>query len=158
MSYPRPAIQANYPTTNPRTALPYLETPPVIPRSELPPLPGGPRPQSSLPEALSRTHTLSTHIITAAFPRVSANLYNEADYAPPPVESKEARKQRVKDVFEKISVTKRKYEAGASVGTPRREVLYNVFNRYARKGPLDPDGLTIIVTHAVGFPKEVSLH
>lgn len=155
--YPRPAVQAVYPTTNPRRSHAPLETPPVIPRHQLPRLPSLPRTQTSLPQSLSQTHTLTTHIVTAAFPRTPSELLVRANYAPPPDESKQARKERVQNIYKTFSHKKRRQEKGLPVGQPRREVLYNVFNRYARKGRMDPNGLTLVVTHAVGFPKEVGI-
>lgn len=130
--------------------------PPPISTSPLPTLPSGPRTQSSLPTALSKTHILSTHIVCAAFPRCPGPLFDPAAHEPPSNEGKAERKARVEREFQEMQSLKRAAERRERGLEAREEALYNVFNRYRRKGAWVPDGLTLVVTHAVGFPKEVS--
>lgn len=138
-----------YPTYDP------LLPPPTT--SALPTLPSGFRSQSSLPAALSSTHVLSTHIVTAAYPRCPGPLFSPAKHEPPANEGKAERKARVEREFQEMQTLKRAAERRERGLEERNEVLYNVFNRYKRKGEWLQDGLTLVVTHAVGFPKEVSL-
>lgn len=144
------------PSMNPYPTYEPLLTPPYVADANLPRLPHGPRSQSSLPDALRRTHVLTSHIVTAAWPRVPSDLLVESEHVPPASESKEQRKARVESEFRSLSYKKRAQERRDVKGVPKREeVLYNVFNRYRRKGAWDRNGVTIVVTHAVGFPKEV---
>lgn len=156
--YPPPNPVKIMPSVNPYPNYNPILTPPAVSPSDLPSLPHGPRPQSSLPPNLQKTHILSSHIVTAAWPRMPSELFVEADHQAPASETKEARKARVNGEFTALSRKKRAAERRDQHGVPARsEVLYNVFNRYRRKGTWDPSGLTIVVTHAVGFPKEVTV-
>jgi len=155
-SYPRPNPAIISPRVNPYPTYDPILTPPLVGPLDLPELPHDPRPQSSLPKPLQATHILSTHIITAAWPRCRSELYVEANHSPPVNETKEQRKARVNREFQEMAVKKRAAERRDQLGvSERKEVLYTVYNRYRRKGKWDPEGLTLIVTHAVGFPKEV---
>ena len=155
-SYARPNPLIRYPTVYPRKTYAPILTPPVVPLALLPSLPDGPREQSSLPPNLSATHALSTHLVTAAWPRTPSDLFIESEHEPPANESKQDRKARVKREHEYLTIKKRASERGETAGVPeRKEVLYSAFNRYRRKGPWVQGGLTLFVTHAVGFPKEV---
>ncbi|KAF8330805.1 uncharacterized protein EI90DRAFT_2921583 [Cantharellus anzutake] len=140
----------------PETYAPLLN-PPLALVGQLPKLPHGQRPQSSLPDAIGRTHVLSAHIAAAAWPRVNSELYVESQWAPPPNETKEERKARVKRHSEFLAQQSYDIDNGLVATWPKRsEVLYNAWNRYARKTQV-PGGLTLIVTHAVGFPKEAKI-
>ena len=151
---PNPLIRS--PTVHPRQTYEPILTPPVVPSTLLPSLPDGPRQQSSLPPNLSATHVLSTHLVTAAWPRTPSDLFIELEHEPLANENKQDRKARVKREHQHLSTMKRASERGETKGVPKREeVLYSAFNRYRRKGPWLQDGLTLVVTHAVGFPKEV---
>lgn len=149
---PDPVIVS--PLMNPYPTYDPLLTPPVVASSQLPQLPFGPRPQSSLPSALQATHVLSTHIVTGAWPRCPGELFEPAKHDPPAAETKEQRKGRVNREFRDMQIKKRAAERRERL-PERNEVLYNVFNRYRRKGQWEQNGLTLVVTHAVGFPKEV---
>ena len=156
-SYPRPNPAIVSPKVNPYPTYDPILTPPLVAPIDLPELPHGPRPQSSLPKSLQATHVLSSHLVTAAWPRCRSELFVEADHVFPKNETKEQRKTRINREFDEMALKKRAAERRDQPGVPeRKEVLYTVFNRYRRKGKWDPEGLTIIVTHAVGFPKEVS--
>ncbi|KAF9509981.1 hypothetical protein BS47DRAFT_1396381 [Hydnum rufescens UP504] len=127
-TYPPPKPILRFPNTkSPLTYSPIL-TPPVVPYALLPTLPYGPSEQS-LPGSLSATHILSTHIIPAAWRRSPSDLFIESEHEPPQNESKQDRKARIG--------------------------IFRAFNMYRRKGPWLPVGLTLLVTHAVGFPKEI---
>lgn len=154
--YPRPNPEIISPKLNPYPTYDPILPPPSVAPLDLPKLPGGPRPQSSLPRPLQATHILTSHVVTAAWPRCRSALFAEADHMPPENETKEQRKARVNREFEDMTLKKRAAERRDQSGVPERnEVLYGVYNRYRRKGRWNPDGLTLIVTHAVGFPKEV---
>lgn len=149
---PDPVIVS--PLMNPYPTYDPLLTPPTVALSELPKLPNGARPQSSLPESLQSTHILSTHVVTGAWPRCPGELFDPVQYEPPVPEGKEQRKARVAREFRDMQLKKRAAERRERL-PERNEVLYNIFNRYRRKGQWEQDGITLLVTHAIGFPKEV---
>ncbi|KAF8316887.1 hypothetical protein DL93DRAFT_2134844 [Clavulina sp. PMI_390] len=134
-----------------------LQYPPEIPASSLPNLPSAPRKQSSLPPALARNYKLTTHIVTAAWPRLPSQLFDPAAYEAPQGESRVERRARVNKVYDELDQSRILADRGE--GPERNEVLYNVVNRYRRKGKWVREGgeggITLFVTHAVGFPKEI---
>ncbi len=155
--YPPPSPIHAWSTINPPVPTTYdpLLTPPLASIGQLPNLPQGQRPQSSLPDAIRTTHTVSTHIVTAAWPRTNSRLYVETEWAAPPNETKEQRKARVQRHTDYLYQQGLDVDKGlVSTWEKRPEVLYNAWNRYSRKTQV-PGGLTLIVTHAVGFHKEV---
>jgi hypothetical protein len=153
---PNPILRS--PTLNPTQTYAPILTPPVIPSALLPRLPYGPRDQSSLPGSLSATHVLSTHLVTAAWPRAPSELFIESEHEPPENESKQERKARVLHGHEYLKARREAFESRDKSVPERSEVLYSAFNRYRHKGPWLRNGLTLLVTHAVGFPKEVSIY
>ena len=158
-SYPPPNPIITWPKINPPVPTTYapLLPPPPASEGELPRLPRGQRLHSSLPDAIRKTYTLTTHIITAAWPRVNSELYVESRWAAPPNETKAGREARVKQHSEYLFQQSLDVVNGLVPTWPKRhEVLYSAWNRYARKTQV-PGGLTLIVTHAVGFPKEASV-
>ncbi|KAF8302072.1 hypothetical protein DL93DRAFT_2233650 [Clavulina sp. PMI_390] len=136
-----------------------LEVPPEVPASSLPELPSPPRAKSSLPPALARDYKLTTHIVTAAWPRLPSQLYDPAAYEVPQNEGKAERRARVDQIYAKLDGSRILADRGE--GPARKEVLYNVLNRYRRKDRWIREGgergITLFVTHGVGFPKEASV-
>ncbi|KAG8933343.1 hypothetical protein FRC02_012095 [Tulasnella sp. 418] len=142
-----------------------LQVPTIHPRplDPLEPLPSSYTLPKTSKEATSCDFTLSyvrtTHIIPAAYPRMTSLLLEKDHAAAPPNESKEERKRRINVLAEKFL---RKRVAIAK-GTGKNEladqspVLFNSVHRYARKDSesVDPNGVTLILAHANGFNKEV---
>lgn len=152
--YPRPEQFIKSPSINPPKTYAPLLVPPPLKAAQFPQIPGGARSQSSLPTSLSATHVVSSHIVTAAWPRAPAELFVESAHEPPAFETKEQRKARVDGEYSAFLA--RQQERAKPGVVAREEVLFSVFNRYRRKGLWDKNGLTLIVTHATGFPKEAS--
>jgi len=150
-------------TVNPRRRLAPLFAPP-----KLVPLPI-PLPESVFRKcAFTSTHTLSVHIIPAAFPRAGS--------PPDRVEipgldafqgksAKEDRKRWLKETMERMFWEKRESEKvfpdpKANIGVAG-EGIWNTLLRIRRnrsvsdEGIQGPKGITLIVTHPNGFHKEV---
>lgn len=107
------------------------------------------------------TYVRTTHVIPAALPRtLSKGAY------PPAPSSKDERKEWVKTTSGAIYDKKQACERGETVeGVDLNAVepmLFNVLDRYAihigreegRKGK----GITLLLTHATGFPRRVCGH
>ncbi|EJU01434.1 hypothetical protein DACRYDRAFT_107985 [Dacryopinax primogenitus] len=138
-----------------------LPPPTLHPPPSLPSLPSPPRP-SPFPG-----WELTTHLIPSASPRASptATTRNIRPQYPPTLERE--KEDRAREV-ERLRVAMRAQRARdcerkswvSYEGEPR---LWNVLNRFMRSparlsggaGADAEDGLTILLTHANGFPKEV---
>jgi hypothetical protein len=146
---PKPQISRNWPNNF------YLFPNATLEPLQNPPLPNSTKQSPSLPKRNPRspwkcsTHTLSTHIIPAAYPRVGR-------YKPlPPLIDERLdptqRRERSHEMAKTLS-RRQKDVRGIWNGPP----LFNVVNRYARNEiPSDKKGVTIVASHATGFPKEV---
>lgn len=97
----------------------------------------------------STSHNITTHIIPAAFPRSSPSV---ALPAFPGHEIKEERVARIQRYTSELMSQAR--HALDSSGT-QPTVLWSVLNRYVRKD--NGGGLTLLVLHANGLHKEVSV-
>ncbi|KAI9463967.1 Alpha/Beta hydrolase protein [Lactarius psammicola] len=95
------------------------------------------------------TYTVTTHLIPAAFPRVSP-------FAPlPPVpghESKDERGARVERYASEFIAQQTQHAPDKSESQPT--VLWTVLNRYARADTSSETGLTLLLLHANGLHKE----
>ena len=140
---PRPSQP---PRTNervkPNLLFPLQEPPTSI---EYPTLPCPPR-----DHRFTSTYTVTTHLIPAAFPRVSP-------FVPlPPVpehESKDERGARVGRYTSEFLDLQTQYAPDTSESQPT--VLWSVLNRYVRTD--SGTGLTLLLLHANGLHKEVSV-
>jgi hypothetical protein len=141
--------EPTYVSIHPRPLLP-LEPPPDTPSP--PPLPVPPR------QSPFNDYDLTSHIIPAAYPRHACN--------PAPViprnESVDARKARVKRLTEELVIARQADQEGTPRGRVQDVAFYNVLTRYRLRdlprGAKRQTGLTLLVLHANGFPKEVSWH
>lgn len=138
LTYP-PAKPHTWRTITPRKAVPVYPPPEPL---DYPSLPSQPR-----QPAFNAPFTLSTHIVPAAHLRT-------LPYAPmpplPPADLPRAdRAQYNEGIRDKMRVLASPI---ASSGHPI--LLWNCLNRYVRKGA-SGTGLTLLFTHANGFPKEV---
>ncbi|KAI0052389.1 hypothetical protein FA95DRAFT_1602038 [Auriscalpium vulgare] len=123
----------------------------VAPPSILPPLPALP----SAPRAadFGHSYTLSTHIIPSASPR------NTPDIPLPHVpekETKQERRDRLRRQTTEVLELKEAYERGEVRGAHSEKALWNVVNRYVRKGAgsTERKGITVFMAHANGLHKE----
>ena len=144
---------------HPRPLLP-LQPPPAH-RWLYPPVLPSPTRQPA-PRILRDLYELSTHIIPAAFPRSFPfvpvpSLSSENPQVP---RTREERKEEVLRVANKLSEESNKYvDSPQFPGDPDGRLLWNVANRYLRKG-VHGKGLggkkrlTLLLFHANGFPKE----
>lgn len=136
-------------TVHPRR-LGVLEPPPVQ-LSDYPPLPH----LSRRDPFFDCHYTVSTHILSAAYPRAASALWDP----PPAIESDDERNKRIKITIAQMSKRKEAQERGEAVGEPRGEVLFSVVNRYTRiKEQTNRPGsaLTLVLLHGIGAHKEVS--
>ena len=143
-SIPPPKIVMPWVSVNPQPLAPLQPLPEHI---VFPDLPGPPR-----NPAFNSTHSVTTHIIPAAYPRNPSSVWIR-----PPLgaETQEQRDARVQKTIETISARKYAQERGEAVGEKRGEVLWNTVNRYFRTKPLPGRGITLLLFHGVGTPKEV---
>ncbi|KAF9010776.1 Alpha/beta hydrolase family-domain-containing protein [Cyathus striatus] len=136
------------PTVNPRRRLEVLETPPAATSPSLPSPPRSP--------VFTSTHSLSTHIIPAAYPRSPSTP--GTFLVPNNLKTKEERQEWVKQTVGTMLKEKRGIEAGVQVGQVKSEqVLWSVVNRIARNVKTEDGkkGLTLVVTNPIGFHKEI---
>jgi hypothetical protein len=147
-SFDPPTKLLPWPSLNPRPFAPLQRHPEP---SILPTLPSPPR-----PPAFSHLYTLSTHIIPAAYPRVTPDV-PEPGRVPDTGIGKEERSrignQRVAEILD----AKCKQSNGGPIEGSRK-LLWNCINRYARNDMNGQKGLTLFLAHANGFPKEVCFY
>ena len=160
ISYPPPTSGKTWNTVNPRPLHPLRE-PPAHLLVNPPPLPDEARQRLLDPSPLDG-FSFSTHVIPAAYPR-------STPYVPPSenikrfVESSDLKKKRVwvQSIAEELKESKRRYHAMGDTAPDEKEgeVLWNVVNRFwpndlhAKQGS---KGITLFLSHANGFSKEVS--
>ena len=155
LTYPIPDEFSTLAELTPRPLLP-LETPPPI--TEFPPLPSPPR-KSLLDDA----YTLTTHLVPAAYPRITP-LLPEPD--PPRFSADKNEYQKsVKETASQVLRTKTHQYDGGLPDEGRHRQLWACTNRYVRKEkrptkidfPYTHRPVTLFFAHANGFPKEVSV-
>ncbi|KAG2135958.1 Alpha/Beta hydrolase protein [Suillus clintonianus] len=133
-------------TVNPRPWAPFH---PHEGHVEVPPLPFKPRSDSLL-----GIYNISTHIIPAAYPRVTPDIPVPQ---PPPRSSKRDEGSIKKLGLELMEQQLRQSEDGYSAVTDERP-LWNCVNRYVKKDKetnAKSKGITLFLVHATGFPKEI---
>jgi hypothetical protein len=112
-----------------------------------PPLPCPPRHHH-----FTTSYTVTTHLIPAAFPRLSP-------FVPlppfPAHETKEERAARIQRLTGELLSPEAQHVPDQS-GT-QQTVLWSVLNRYVRKSIGGGNGLTLLLLHANGLHKEVSV-
>ena len=139
---PRPRQRTDE-RVKPNLLFPLQEPPQPL---EYPALPCPPR-----DHRFTSTYTVSTHIIPAAFPRITP-------FVPlPPVpehESKDERSARVKRYADEFVALQTQHAPDKYELQPTPTVLWTVLNRYVRADC--GTGLTLLLLHANGLHKEVS--
>ncbi|OBZ76148.1 Peroxisomal membrane protein LPX1 [Grifola frondosa] len=142
---PPPSAPYELPSCHPRTLIP-LETPPQP--TILPALPSSPR--TSL---LDVSFVLTTHLVPAAFPRTTP------DVPLPPLPTWSADKNQFKEsvarTMQGVLTMKENQWKGELAGEGSRKPLWICLNRYVKRGALSLNGVTLLFTHANGFPKEI---
>lgn len=146
-TYDPPSVLPKWTSVNPR---PF---PPALPPPEhmtLPSLPSGPRRPT-----FSNLWTLSTHIVPAAYPRVSPNV-PQLERLPESLADKNERRRLNSERATELLAGNIKHSADPAEGN--KTVLWNCINRYV---PVSKSlcrsgiGLTLFFAHANGFHKEV---
>jgi hypothetical protein len=131
-------------TVNPKPLLP-LHT-----RSEdfeRPPLPSPLR-----NELFNDRYTVSTHLVPAACPRITPDI--PLPILPEFSDSSE-KKRNIQRLATEMRERQELFVQGRLCGERSEKLLWNCVNRYAKRAPDGKKGLTLFLTHAVGFPKEV---
>jgi hypothetical protein len=143
--------------SNTKNLLVALSTPPSH-KQALPLLPSPARTPAFSDHVLS-SYSLSTHIFPAAFPRstppIQAPVLNTSKAAP------EVRKAEVKKAVASILESRICYGRGDFEQERDTRVLWICVNRYVRACEAGVseggEGLTLIMSQANGFPKEVRI-
>ncbi|TFK44136.1 hypothetical protein BDQ12DRAFT_4197 [Crucibulum laeve] len=149
LSYSKPKQPFAISTINPRPQFLPLEAPPIT--DVYPSLPGPPRSPVFMP-----THTLSTHIIPAAFPQCPSTpgqIEMPATFSTKEERAVWIKKTSVEMVHEKLDLI-----AGKDVGqVTSSALLWSCINRIARNSPPEAGktGITLVVTNPLGFHKEI---
>ncbi|KDQ07652.1 hypothetical protein BOTBODRAFT_38633 [Botryobasidium botryosum FD-172 SS1] len=146
-SYARPEAPFNIPPILTRNLLPLLtKNTPVAPN-----LPSPPR-----PEAFTSTHTLTTHVFPAAFPRHPSSPLPRAPTATGRLDQ-EQRERLLRNARDIVDLRRPCYKGEGCVPAPGNEGdtdLWLVINRYARDEGPRRGGVTLLAFHANGFHKE----
>lgn len=139
------------PCNPPPRSLLALEPPPASP--PLLSLPTAPRTAGG--SLLEPWFTLSTHLVPAAYPRTTpfVPLSSLSDVSK--LETKKASARLAKELIS----SREQYWRGELDRLPRnRKPLWVCVNRYIRRGTSrEGRGITLFLTHAVGFHKEVRI-
>ncbi|KAI0717896.1 alpha/beta-hydrolase [Cerioporus squamosus] len=137
------------PTCHPRPLKP-LESPPRDLKTPQIPTPS----RTSL---LDEWYTLSTHIIPAAYPRITP--YVPLPPLPQWTPNKDEFKAAVRRTVDELNGAKVAQWTGKLDNLePNRRPMWHCINRYVRKGLRAEDarkGVTLFMAHANGFPKEI---
>lgn len=157
-SYPRPSTPVKVPDpVSPRETLLPLSRPPSQTPPHLPPRPALPPPPPGW--------TSTSHVVPAAYPRQfgastgklarESHPFRDTSATSSAGETSEGRRKRAAEET-RLSLTAR-FDAGERVGENREDQpgLWMAVERWRREG--GGEGLTLVLTHANGFTKEVRL-
>jgi len=137
-------------SVNPKPLLPFRTRGEDLPK---PPLPSPPR-----DEFFNDNYTVSTHLIPAACPRLTPDvpLPPAPEFSTDPSE----RKRNIQQTAAQIRELQALYDQGKFGEERSEKLLWNCVNRYARRRvrSYGKSGLTLLLTHANGFPKEVLVY
>ncbi|KAG0704158.1 Alpha/beta hydrolase family-domain-containing protein [Suillus ampliporus] len=144
-TYPfEPTPQWMTASVNPRPFLPFRTRGEVL---EKPPLPSPPR-----NDLFNDNYTVSTHLVPAACPRLAPDI-------PLPVVPKfstnaSERKREIRQLAAELTQRQERFMQGGLSGEGSEKPLWNCINRYAKRVQDGRKGLTLLLAHANGFPKE----
>ncbi|KAF4608019.1 hypothetical protein EYR40_000360 [Pleurotus pulmonarius] len=148
-------IAADPAVLSPLSRRPPFPTRPLFPVYPPPsslttPPPALPSPQRSI--SPNSPFTVSTHIVPAAWLRSTPYVP-----LPSPREESAAKEERKKAAQEMLDFLNKVRDETASARPEEgyKWVLWNAVNRYVKKGPVNPNGLTLFFVHANGFNKEI---
>ncbi|OAX36910.1 hypothetical protein K503DRAFT_772027 [Rhizopogon vinicolor AM-OR11-026] len=132
-------------TVNPRLFLPFRRRGEDL---EKPTLPSPPR-----NELFNDRYTVSTHLVPAACPRRTPDIPLPAasKFSTNASENKQNRDQLAAKICELRDLAKQ----GKLSGDGSEKLLWNCVNRYVKRAPGGKKGLTLLLVHAIGFPKEI---
>lgn len=136
----------------PRPFPPVRSAPPLP--EHLPALPFPPR----KPTSISESYLLSTHIIPAAYPRVTPLTETPLEPALSPSVGKEERKKVNLRRADAIIDVQRKHAEGVTpLGEGDTRVHWNCINRFVRRdlGHVSTKGVTLFLAHGTGMHREV---
>lgn len=146
-SFDPPTELPTWISVNPRPLQPLQKHPEP---SFLPSLPSPPR-----QPAFSNLYSLSTHIIPAAYPRVSPDVPLPERVPDTGIDSEERKRMYSQKSADMMDARRRQGTGKSAEGS--RKLLWNCLNRYVKKDlGIGQNGLTLFFAHANGFPKEVS--
>lgn len=157
-SYAQPTNPRSFASVNPKPIFP-LHDPPAHLLSSPPSLPA--EAQSRRPDACPiEGYLVSTHIVPAAYPRQTP--YVKVSYKilkHDASTSLQERRAGVQSIAEGFEETRRRITRGKpAADVEEGYLLWNVVNRYYPKKsrPASAKGITLFLSHANGFSKEVS--
>lgn len=135
---------------NPKPLLPFRTRGEGL---EKPPLPSPPR-----NELFDDSYTVSTHLVPAACPRLTPDV--PSPVIPEFSTNASERKQKFQQLTTEICERQELYSQGKLGGERSEKLLWNCVNRYVKRAQDEKKGLTLLLAHANGFPKEVlySMH
>jgi hypothetical protein len=140
-SYPQPPKPVYTPNQRPRPLLPISQAP--LP-ADLPVLPFPPR------RPICSGYNLTTHIIPAAFPRITPDVP-----LPPPLQDGWDKEKRTKWANRTAQAL---LDIQQKEGKGSEKVLWICVDRYTHKNwNGGTKGVTLLLVHANGFPKEVCI-
>jgi hypothetical protein len=158
-TYPLPPTSGDLDSARPRKLM-SLRDPPEHLLAEPPSLPEEAVRRCKALCTISEDYVLSTHLVPAAYPR-------SVPFSPPSENlsaflkstDRAEKKRRLPGVIEEVRTFKEKQSwGGFTPNDGEQRVLWNCVNRYQRKAapPQRAKRATLFLTHANGFPKEVS--
>lgn len=150
-SYPQPSPPIALEPLQPRS-LPPLERPPLPEH-----LPSPPTPPVPIDPIFSKYFDISTHIVPAAYPRLTPHV----PAVSPPAFSKDKTQFQASvenTLNEVIGWRVKQWKGELDRLPPNRALLWNCIKRFVKKDPTKGSGkaVTLFIAHANGFPKEVS--
>lgn len=131
---------------------PYLDS------VETPALPSPPRPPV-FHTTTQGVYRLSTHLVPAAFPRLTPDIPLPEIPAYTSSGSPSKRHDKMNVLVKQVLETQFAYEAGRLERKPSEKLLWNCVNRYVRtpgRSITSGTGITLFLAHANGFHKEAS--
>lgn len=153
-TYPQPPRPVELQPLQPRPLEPLL-----APRPQPSHLPQLPCPQRRADPSIAKHYDLTTHLVPAAYPRLTPDV---PEPAPPAWSADKAQFQAsVQRSLDEILGARLKQWAGSLPGEGCRTLLWNCVDRYVRRdgsrgGVVGRPPVTLLFAHANGFPKEVS--
>ncbi|OAX33191.1 alpha/beta-hydrolase [Rhizopogon vinicolor AM-OR11-026] len=135
-------------SVNPRPFLPFRRHSEDL---EKPSLPSPPR-----NELFNDSYIVSTHLVPAACPRLTPDI--PLPVVPEFSTNISERKRNIEHAATKIRELQDLFVQGKLGGEGSEKLLWNCVNRYVKRAQVCSDGkkgLTLLLAHGIGFPKEI---